>query len=209
VPESGTRPAGDHDRSGHISASELAGFLDGDLVSAERARVEAHLEGCADCRAEQVEMRRITNGFGKHGSSRGSAGLRRWWIPAIAAAGLATLILVSRSTTPAHREPVRSGAPVGDGEGRARIEVVAPAENATIARDRMTFTWRRAVADAYHISLLNESGEPVWSNETSDTSVALPSSVSLRSGQAYFWRVEAIANGITASTGVHRLRVAP
>jgi hypothetical protein len=57
------------------------------------------------------------------------------------------------------------------------------------------------------LSLLTENGDPVWTSETGDTTVALPDSVRLQASQAYFWRVEAIGNGIAATTGVHRLQI--
>lgn len=207
----GMNPAGESEHTGHLSESELAGFLDGALPPAERRRVEEHLDGCAECRGELVEMRRITNGYAKHAS--GSASRRmlpRWAVPAALAAGLAVLVLLPRFlASPSGYEPVRAGEPAGDGEGRDRIGVVSPAENATVAADAVTFTWHRAAADVYRISLLTESGEPMWSAETADTTIAFTGHASLRRGQPYFWRVDAITNGITATTGVHRLLVAP
>ena len=44
------------------------------------------------------------------------------------------------------------------------------------------FTWRSANADVYRIYVLTESGDPVWTTETTDTTIALPDSVSLQSG---------------------------
>ena len=35
----------------------LAGYLDGEIPSSDREEVEAHLEGCAECRGELDEMR--------------------------------------------------------------------------------------------------------------------------------------------------------
>lgn len=193
---------------GHISEGELAALLDGALDPAERSRVEAHLEVCTECRCELIEMRRITNGYAKRGTV--ASGLRRrWWIPVAVAAGLGAVFLPRVFAPSAPREPVRAGARVEDGEGRARIDIVAPAENAAIPRTGLTFTWRGAAADVYHVSLLAEDGEPIWSAETADTSLALPPTVPVRSGHSYFWRVEAIANGIAASTGVHRVQIAP
>ena len=38
---------------------ELSAYLDGELEAAERVRVEAHLEGCAECRAVLDDLRRL------------------------------------------------------------------------------------------------------------------------------------------------------
>jgi hypothetical protein len=83
---------------------------------------------------------------------------------------------------------------------------VSPADDST-ATAPLVFTWRAATADVYRISVLAEAGDPVWTAETNDTTIALPDSISLQPGRAYFWSVEGIANGIVASTGVHRLQV--
>ena len=62
-------------------------------------------------------------------------------------------------------------------------------------------------ADFYRIALLTETGDPVWTADTGDTTIVLPDSVSLQPGHAYFWRVEGIGNGIAATTGVHRIQI--
>ena len=210
--DSGVNPAMDADRPNHLSENELAGLLDRALDAAERLRVETHLDKCAECRREMVEMRRITNGHarGGRGTNIGAAARRRWWIPAALAAGLAALIFLPRlATGPGPRgAPVR-GAPVADGEGTVRLGIVTPADNAMVNPGTIVFTWHAATADLFRISVLTESGEPLWTTETTDTTTTLPVSVSLKRGQPYFWRVEAIANGIVATTGVHRLQIAP
>jgi hypothetical protein len=94
-----------------------------------------------------------------------------------------------------------------DGEGQRRIEVISPADNATIVAAPMTFTWHAATADVYRISLLTEAGDSIWAKETTDTTATVPTTVSLSPGRAYFWRVDAIANGIVATTPAHRVQV--
>lgn len=42
---------------GHLTEAELQAWLDGELVPAERARVNRHLEDCADCRRGLAELR--------------------------------------------------------------------------------------------------------------------------------------------------------
>ena len=55
--------------------------------------------------------------------------------------------------------------------------------------------------------LSGSSMQPVWSGETSDTALALPDSVALAPGRAYFWRVDGIAEGLALSSGARQLRV--
>ena len=95
---------------------------------------------------------------------------------------------------------------VSDTDGRSRLAIVSPGEG-SIASDPRTFIWRAGSADVYRIYVLTESGGAVWTAETNDTTIALPDSVSLQSGRAYYWRVDGIGNGIAATTGSHRLQI--
>jgi len=208
VNDSALQPPADENQPDHLSASDVAGIIDHDLEPAERHRIEAHLDQCAECRSELIESRRVTDAYARR-TPAALRSLRRWWVPAAMAAGLATLLLLPRSTTAPGllREPTRA-APVTDGEGTPRIDIVAPAENATVAADAVVLTWHATAADAYRIVVATENGDPVWSGETADTTLRLPPTA-LRSAQTYFWRVDAIANGISATTGVHRLLISP
>src|SRR5919206_1600037 len=67
----------------HLSADEVAAYVDGALAGDERARIEAHLAVCADCRAE---VREVTGLVRSLPEARRSA--RRVWIPAAAAAAV-------------------------------------------------------------------------------------------------------------------------
>jgi anti-sigma factor RsiW len=208
---SGLRPP-DQDRVEHLTENDLAAYLDHQSTREGRLRVEAHLDACAQCRGEVIALRRIVDDLaGRKAVVRPARhAVRRWWIPVAAAAGLAALLLVPRLGTRAPAPSATERAPeVGGGEGEPRITVVAPAENATVHLGSVAFTWRSAAADVYRVSLLSQSGAPVWSAETSDTSVSLPATVPLQRGEPYFWRVDAIANGMSATTGVHRLQIAP
>jgi len=192
----------------HLSDIDLSGFLDHDLDADTRRRVTAHLDACDRCRLELIEVRRLAASYGPSAAGR----LRRAWAPVAGvalAAVLAAVVLLPRAHVPAMpaAAPVRS-APQADGdEGRLRIECIAPVNDATVAAATLVFVWHPAAADVYRLTLLSESGAPVWSRETTDTSVTVPSGTALGPG-VYFWRVDAVANGITATTGIHRLIVA-
>jgi len=93
--------------------TELTAFVAGALAPAERARVAAHLESCADCRQAVEESRavlgRLAAGgpvpppidWGRYGADLRarvqSAGRRSWWVrpmPAVLAAGAVTAVLL-------------------------------------------------------------------------------------------------------------------
>jgi hypothetical protein len=90
-----------------------------------------------------------------------------------------------------------------------RIDVVTPVDGATIAPHQVRFQWRSRAADSYRITLLTETGEPLWTEETSDTALTLPATITLEVGRLYFWRVDAVADGVSATTGIHKFEVTP
>lgn len=188
----------------HLSEADIAGYLDRDLLSSERQRVEAHIEGCTACRGELVALSRIVQD--KTPVRAEPRRQRRWWIP-VAAAVAATWLLVPRLTTntPGPDESPRTRRTV-DGDGRSRIAVVAPADS-VIADTHPRFTWRAVSADVYRVYVLTPSGDSVWTGETSDTTIALPDSAPLQPGRTYLWHVDGIGSGIDARSDVRQLQI--
>jgi len=189
----------------HLSDAELAGYLDHDLSADERRHVETHIDACPACRREIVALLPITHP-GQSPDKTIVPRPRRWWIPAAAAILVATLA-VPRLTRTVPGPDVRQRARrVTEAGGVSRLATVAPADDATVG-GRIVFTWRSTNADFYRIDILTASGDPVWTSDTGDTTTTLPDSVPLQADRAYFWRVEAIGNGIAATTGVHRIQI--
>ncbi len=197
-------------QSEHLTPGELAGFLDRELGAAELVRVEGHLDTCEVCRRELALVARLAQDYSPSHAGHRPPGRR--WLPLILtgalAAGLGGIVLLRRNVNSSRsvEQPVRSAAA---GEGRARIETVAPADNGSIPPGRIRFVWHGLSTDLYRITLVTESAEPIWTSETVDTSVVLPDSIPLVRGHPYFWHVDAISAGISASTGSHRFLVAP
>ena len=188
----------------HLTEHQIAGFLDHALPPDERHLVEEHLEACPDCRRETVTMHRTLPDLP---NSAGRLSWRGWWIPAAVAAGIAFLLIMpGRFHTGGSPSTVR--APAVDGERRGVIPVVAPADD-VVTKPPVVFTWRPVTADLYRLSVLADDGGPIWTRETAGTSLTLPPGVTLIPGRAYFWRVDAIANGLVASSGIHRLTIGP
>ena len=189
----------------HLSDAELAGFLDHELSADERRRVETHIDACAACRHEVVALLPITHP-GESRDTRTVHRPRRWWIPAAAAVVIAAVALPRLTRTAPDADVPQRARPVTETGGRSHLAIVAPADDATVS-GRIVLTWRSTNADVYRVILLTKSGAPVWTTETGDTSVALPDAIALQAGQPYFWRVDAIGNGIAATTGSHRLQI--
>jgi hypothetical protein len=204
------------DPGAHLSEIELSGLLDHALAGEDRVRAEQHLEGCAECRAEWLAVARLADSYeAKDRSTAPRPTLRRparRWLPLAVggalAAGLAALLLFRPDlvTRVQPREPLRAP---DFSEGRTRLEIVSPSPDSSVSRPGLSLIWHGSAASLYRVIVLTESGEPVWTADTPDTTVALPDGVTLLPGRLYFWRVEGIANGITASTGANRLRVRP
>jgi anti-sigma factor RsiW len=190
------------DSSDHLSEREIAAYLDQDLGADERQRLDAHLDSCPPCRAELVAVMRLAS------APSGRSRVSRWvWVPAAAAAGLAAVLLLRQGPT---ERPVAIERPVaGLAESLPRLLVTSPANGDSVTFGGLIFQWRSRQGDSYRVTVLTESGEPVWTAETTDTSISLPPGIALEPGRGYFWRVDAVADGLSATSGVQRFQVVP
>ena len=193
----------------HLREAEAAAFLDGGLTATGRRRVQAHIDICDACRAELVDVSRVTERRRRLLSGATLPRPRRWWISAAAAAGIVALVLVPRRSTrpPTTLEQTRASR-VADADGQRRIDVIAPSDDSTVSGAPLVFSWRAVPADVYKFSLMTESGDSIWAKETTDTFVTVPANAGMRPGSSYFWRVDGIANGIVAKTRPYRINVA-
>ncbi len=188
----------------HLSEAEVAGYLDHDLSADERLRIEEHIDQCATCRTEIIALSRLASDT----TSERTVPARRasWWVASVAAV-LVVAVLLPRLTS--HPPAAGDGHPVrrvAEPDGRAGIAVVSPANGATVGT-RPVFTWRAASADLYRITVVTESGDPVWTSNTTETTIALPDSIVLQPGHAYYWHVDGIGNGIAANSGSIRFQI--
>jgi hypothetical protein len=208
---------------GHLTASELAGYVDHALDADARRAADEHLEQCAECRYEAMAVLNVADSYeanapvveGRpHTTAAASAPSRSGWRrvaigSGVLAAGL-VLSLVARQPDSRDEQIAAVRAPRTSARaGKTVVAAAAPADGATIPARGAVFSWYRATTDTYRFTLATQSGEPVWSRETSDTSVALPATVSLEPGRTYFWHVDAIADGIVAASAARQFLVAP
>ena len=124
----------------------------------------------------------------------------------VAAAAIAFVVLnVNRVDRDGSAERVRTPAASFPIDASARISVLSPADGDTIRLGRPALLWSAVAGEpTYRLTLTDRSGQPLWTNTTSDTSLTLPALVTLQASTTYFWYVDALrADGRAASTGVH------
>ena len=185
-----TRPI-PSDLGDHVRPEELAAYLNGKLRPEERRIAERHLLVCAECRQDLAEAAEL--GAGPRRSTWLTLGL-----PLAAAAVLALAVIGRGDRVPEAGPPVLRGP---QAEGTRALASVGPADGAGVALDSLVFRWRSAAGQVHYVlTLTDEAGDVAWTTTTSDTSVALPSGVGLRSGERYYWYVDALLEGATSST---------
>lgn len=158
----------------HLEASLVAAYVDGRVGTADVVSVEAHLAGCADCRREVIEVRRLVG----HPSRR-----VRWSVvlPIAVAAGLLLLIWPKPDGFPLHR----------GGSASAQNAPVALHPVGSVATVDTLYWSRVAIAGRYRVTLFDSAGTVLWQEQTMDSIVALPSAIHLQPLTAYYWKVEA------------------
>ena len=188
----------------HLSATEIAAFIDSTLAPDARAAAEFHLTGCARCREELASCLRLASSAPMRSRRRVSWPL----VGSIAAAVLIVAVLrpVTRREVPS---AVRERAPGLTPTGQLSI---APPGNSTIARRDLRLVWRRDLdAVGYRVVITDSAGTPAWNSaDVTDTSVVPPTSAPLNPGARYFWRVDVLhADGSTAQSATTGFRIAP
>jgi hypothetical protein len=188
----------------HLTAEELAAYLSGPAALAERARLEAHLLACDQCRVEVVSARRsIRIQDRSHWLAVGST---------LAVAGLAAMLLVGPSLRdvppPGMEPPLRDGAPLTE-EGIVGISIRTPGEGAAVELDRLHFSWVAIPGEVlYVVTVVDADGDVIWEQRTLEPSARWPRGESISSGASLFWFVDALVDGErSATSGVHRFEI--
>lgn len=197
------------DDMGHIDEATVARFLDAELPEDERERVFAHLEECDECRAELRDLHALAESAPATGKRpRRFSGIDRWTLVLGALAASVAAVSLIRMTANQPPPEIATRAPVAP-EGTGRIEVIAPSSPDVRASD-VRFSWHASNVDAYRFTLLDESGQVLFtSRPTADTTMSWPRDVPQSLGVMYFWSVDGIADGVSSSTGARRLRIVP
>jgi anti-sigma factor RsiW len=195
--------------SAHLTAEQLASYLDGRLTPTEHDRVLAHFDRCAECRREMTASRGVIG----HAQPAGMESFaRRTLVPALV--GLAAVLAIAvaspmlrdlRAPDPAVRAPVG----LVESDIVAQMATVSPGDDGSFLGEPGVFVWRAASADAeYHLTVTDATGGIVWLKRTTDTSVVVPGDLRLPRGKDYFWSVDALlGDGRSATTRVHRFSI--
>jgi len=191
--------------SQHLETEEIAAYLSHGLPSTARSNLEAHLAACRLCRREVISARRLVR-------TRSFRNRLPILLPAAIAAGLAISLVGRAVLAPTVVQPaVRGSTATDEVERAATIQALSPAEGALVARNAVRFTWsgdkRRPL---YRLTLTEASGRALWLQDTRDSTLALPSDVTLSQGMMYYWYVDALnSDGSALTTGTHRFSVKP
>jgi len=201
-------------RTEHLTESQIAAFVDGDMTDTERRRIQSHIEQCSACRAAVVDVMRTVDSFPDVSSREPScppaqrrqpapARSRRLLIGAVAAAAVAGIsLLLSPTDRSRARERSASDAIEQSTDARPTIEVIAPLVDDSLSLRSPVFRWRAVAGiDLYKVVILDASGAPIWSEDARHVAHVVADSLSLVPGRAYYWRVDGIRDGTTASSG--------
>jgi anti-sigma factor ChrR (cupin superfamily) len=188
----------------HIDSDLIAAYAERRLSSTDRTVVEAHLAGCAECRAD------LTHVAGEVSAVRRRRSLLRAAPLVAAAAVLAVVVVLRPGPEPVAVQALRPG---GDGD-RDRLNSLAallPTPGAAVSRMGLRFAWQTDGPDAvYEVTLADSSGAALWRARTPDTTIQLPDSVRLAPGAKYHWWVDVLlSDGRVASTGVRDFSLLP
>ncbi len=171
----------------------VAALAEGTLDATVQQPALDHLLICTECRQRVAEVSRLlrdetvaadlqTVEIALAGSSRG-----KWLRVASGLAAAAVLVLFVRTVGgPRVSEPVHREEPI--------TLISAPIllqPTGTVARVD-SLSWHSVPrATQYRLTLFTQEGMTLWETGTVDTVVALPETVKLVSGAAYYWKVEA------------------
>lgn len=188
----------------HLSATEIAAFIDSTLAPDARAAAEFHLSGCARCREELASCLRLA-------SSAPIRSRRRVSWPLVGS--IAAAILIVAVLRPVSRSAVRSAAHErAPGLAPTGQLAISPPGSSTIFRRDLRLVWRRDLeAVGYRVVITDSAGAPAWTSaDVADTSVVPPTTAPLNPGARYFWRVDVLhADGSTAQSATTGFRIAP
>jgi anti-sigma factor RsiW len=189
------------ERAEHLSAEELAAYIDHQLSPDETRRADAHLADCATCRRELAASSRVVATAPIAGSRRSPGRV------AAVAAAAAILVAVVVLRPPPQRPDV--AVERADGIEASRVQTVFPLTGSTVDANDLTFAWRRDDNASYQLRVVDSSGAAVWATTTVDTTARLPRTVSLKAGR-YFLYVDALrADGFSVSSGPVEFTAAP
>jgi putative zinc finger protein len=184
--------------SDHLSATDIAAFIDHSLPLAARARAELHLSGCDRCREELASCARLAGNVPVPRRRR-----MTWPLIGLTAAALIVAVVLRPTGNRIDRGSTRERTSVN---ASARIVTVFPAPDAAVRRSDLRFVWHRDDrSSGYRVIITDTAGAPLWTEDTedtADTSSLPPLTLRLHGGSRYFWRVETLHTDGSAARSV-------
>jgi len=161
---------------GHLTAMDVAAYVDNGLEAAARARVRSHVAECDECRGEVIAVARLAR-----------TGSRYRWKTLVPLAAAAALVLyfapwrASDSTAPVLREP-----------GVTTIVAPTPIAPRGAVKALPALTWSSVpLADRYEVTLFDEDGSVLLETQTEDTTAVVAPTVRIVVGVPHYWKVAA------------------
>lgn len=185
----------------HLSAADIAAFIDRSLPLDARADAELHLSGCDRCREELASCARLAGSVPALPQRRTT-----WWVGGLAAAAVIVAIVLQPTAARIDRGASVERASVNAG---SRMTVVSP--TGLVTTSDLRFVWRRDDrSSGYRVILTDSIGAPIWTEDVVDTSAVPPVPIHLKPGARYFWRVEALhADGSATQSDETPFRIRP
>ena len=173
--------------SGHASSEDLAAYLSRRLSGEDLAAVERHLVECESCRAELAAAQDLLSRRKRPMQMAGALG-----IAAVAVALVLMLRTPQSGISPLDNVPLSRGT-----TPFTTISIIEPKDGAITADTAIVFRWSPSGTGAeYRITVVSEAGDAVWTAETADTRIALPTDVRLTPGTRYMWYIDATRSGV-------------
>jgi putative zinc finger protein len=188
----------------HLTMEQVVAAIDGRVNPAERSVIDAHLAGCARCRAEYVQVSLLAK------SAPPIVGPRRRWLPTAGLTTAAAIILAVALPLGRHQRSALQPASQRAAANESVVEIVEPAPTAAVSRDSLRFTWHAASGPTYRLIVTDSTGAELYSRPTPDTTLVLPSTVALHPGAPYFWFVDELrADGSAISSPASSFSIRP
>ena len=184
----------------HLTASEVAAYIDRSQTDAARERAERHLSDCWQCREELAACARLVTEAPAWRRTRIVAPI----IGVAAAAIVAVAVGAPRRETAHAPTTERASGPVARG-----VAIIAPRDGASIESRAVSFTWRTdSGAVGYRVIVTTGNGSLVWKGDSPDTTITPPRTAVFVNGGEYNWRVESTrADGGAAASKTATFRV--
>lgn len=162
----------------HLSATEVAAYLDGGFDAPSRARLESHLADCPACRRELVAVSDLVTA-----ADRRAARGRRVW-PSLGVAAAAVMAVV-------FGRPLLDDTPRHRAGGQASTDVPVLVAPLGVVAEVGTFDWQPTTgADRYRVTVFREDGSVVARLDAQAPPTRMPDDVELLLDTPYLWQVE-------------------